>query len=208
MPSISPRRIATTIPLVLAGAALASALAGVSAAAPRHTPTASSAAPQHVTGFLLSRQPHTLARGTKVSSRSLGQRVFLNAKHGFALADTGQAQYPAETRNAGKTWRTDGPALHLNAAQAPFAVTEVGAANAHTFYAFGSGQVADVTGDGGRHWYRTNLGELVVAVVPGGGNRVVAYAQASRGSTATTSQYVTHDGGHHWSLSTRLGGGF
>ena len=47
--------------------------------------------------------------------------MFTDGKHGFALAE-GQAQYPAATNDGGKTWKTNGPALHVNAAQAPLAV--------------------------------------------------------------------------------------
>src|SRR5246500_961907 len=108
--------------LVVSAVALGAAIFGASVAA--------AAGPQlTVTGTLISRPAHTLAPGSKVSgSKIFGQRVFVDATHGFALVDTGQAQYPAASTDGGKTWKTDGPALHLNAAQAPLAVTQIGAA--------------------------------------------------------------------------------
>src|ERR1700683_5267253 len=88
--------------LALGCLALGSVLATTSAAA---TP-----APQKtVKGSLITRRSGTLAPGAKVTSRNLGQRVFVNASDGFALASVGQAQYPAATTNGGKTWKTDGP---------------------------------------------------------------------------------------------------
>ena len=96
----------------------------------------------------------------------VGQRVFVNATHGFALVDSGQAQYPAATADGGKTWKTDGPALHLDAAQAPLAVVDVGTAGRNTVFAWGTGQVIDTTSDGGKHWYRALFTQgIPVAVV-------------------------------------------
>jgi hypothetical protein len=140
-----------------------------------------------------------------VRSADLGQRIFVNARRGFALANVDGGTYPAATDNGGKTWRTDGPALHLNAAQAPLAVLDVGAANGHTFFAFGGGQVVDATRDGGKHWWQAFLGDVVMAVVarPGGG--LVAFAQTASGTKAVTLVYVSTDGGRHWHLNDRLG---
>jgi photosystem II stability/assembly factor-like uncharacterized protein len=165
-----------------------------------------SAAPQRITAARITRPPGTLAPGTGVRASSLGQRVFPNASHGFALADVGGAQYPAATTNGGRTWKTDGPALHLNAAQAPLAVVDVGARNTRTFFAFGGGQVVDVTSDGGRTWWRAFLGDVVLAVVPrlSGGLTAISQDAGSRGS-AVTLVYISTDGGKHWRLSHRFG---
>jgi hypothetical protein len=95
------------------------------------------------------------------------QLVFADASVGFALANAGEAQYPARTLD----------------------------------YAYGS-SVVSVTTDGGRSWWETFLGELVVAVVPGPRNHLVAYVQQQldpdRGLDAVTWQYVSRDGGRHW----------
>lgn len=159
-----------------------------------------------VTGSLITRPPHTLAPGSAVRASALtGQRVFLDATHGFALAGVGQAQYPAATTNGGRTWQTDGPALHLDAAQAPLAVTEIGAAGRRTIFAYGSGQVIDATSDGGRHWYRALFNGLPMAVVRNGRGHLVAFVDGETGANGTW-QYVSKNGGRTWRLDSTVGG--
>jgi hypothetical protein len=106
----------------------------------------------------------------------LTNRVFANDSDGFALADQGSAQYPARSVDGGRTWRVDGPQMHIDAADAPEGVNDVGVLSAHTSFAFGS-SVVDVTSNGGRSWWETFLGEAVVAVVRGSKNELVAYVQ-------------------------------
>src|ERR1700761_7048788 len=131
--------------------------------------------PATVTAAAITRQAHTLAPGSKVKGSAVfGNRVFINATDGFALVDTGQAQYPAATTDGGKTWKTDGPALHLNAAQAPLAGVDIGATGPRTIFAYGTGQAVDVTGDGGKHWYRALFQGTAMAVVRGIGKQLVA----------------------------------
>lgn len=150
-------------------------------------------------------------RGTAVPSSSLfTSRVFANARDGFALANDGQAQYPVRTTDGGRTWRIDGPQFHIDAADGPEGVGYVGAAGPRTFFAYGS-SVADVTTNAGRTWWETFLGEQVMAVVPGmGPHELVAYVQQSvsnnHANPALTWQYVSRDGGRHWTYSTGLGG--
>ena len=207
-------RSATRRLLALAALIVPAALGGViasgfSSAAARTSSRAKAAltVPQTVTATLITRPLGTLQPGTHVSHADLGPREFPNSHVGFSLASVGQAQYPAETVNGGRTWRTNGPALHLNAAQAPLAVVFTGASSARTFYAFGGGQVVDATGDGGRHWWRTFLGDAPIAVVPRLGGGLVAFTQDanSSGSGGVTLVYVSTDGGHHWHHSTRFG---
>jgi len=129
--------------LVVSAAALGSGASVAAAAGPQQT----------IIGTLISRPSGTLAPGSTVNaSKIFGNRVFTDAKHGFALAQAGQAQYPVATTNGGQTWKTDGAALHLNAAQAPLAVIDIGAASQKTIFAWGTGQVIDATSDGGKHW--------------------------------------------------------
>jgi photosystem II stability/assembly factor-like uncharacterized protein len=138
----------------------------------------------------------------------VGKRVFLGATHGFALAEVGQAEYPVVTNDGGKTWRTNGPALHLNAAQAPLAVTDAGAANRHTDFACCGGQVVDATADSGRHWWRAFLGDLVLAVTSRPGGKLIAVAQVAANASGTKAAnwvYVSTDGGHHWNYDPREG---
>jgi hypothetical protein len=173
-----------------------------------HPSAASSPSPpKTITARRIKRRANTLRPGTPVrSSDVFGVRAFPTPLRGFALAGVGEAQYPAATVDGGRTWRTDGPALHVNAAQAPLSVTNVGAANRRTFFAYGGGQVVDVTSNGGKRWWQAFLGDLVLSVTPSG-NRLVAVVQNATGSgaTAQTVVYVSRDGGRHWHLNNKLG---
>jgi photosystem II stability/assembly factor-like uncharacterized protein len=197
----SPRTAVLT--LVVSAGALGWAIAGAPLA-----PAAAPRAPKTVKASRITRPAHTLAPGSAVAAnRIFGNRVFADAKHGFALVDKGQAQYPAATTDGGKTWKTDGPALHLNAAQAPLSVTNIGAASRRTIFAWGSGQVIDVTSNGGKQWYRALFQGLPVAVVKNPQGHLVAFVDGSgSGSSGVTSQYVSKDGGKSWHLDNRIGG--
>ncbi len=172
------------------------------------TSTAAPPPPPHtITARALRARARTLRKGTPVSASKLfGVRAFVNASRGFALVAVGDAQYPAATVNGGSTWRTDGPALHVNAADAPESVLDIGAANKHTVFAYGGGQVVDVTSDSGAHWWQAILGDDVLSVVAFG-NRLIAVAQdaTGSGSQAQTVVYVSRDGGRHWHLNSNLG---
>jgi hypothetical protein len=166
---------------------LAALLAAIAAAAPPGPP-------HRLTARHMRARPGAVARGTIIKPGDLfSPRVFANGSVGFALADLGSAQYPARSVDGGRTWRIDGPQLHIDAADAPEAVGFVGVAGPRTFFAYGSSAV-DVTTDGGRTWWETFLGELVVAVVPGPRHELIAYVQESQ----AIGQYVSHDGGRHW----------
>lgn len=193
--------------LLLAGAGVGTVVLGVSSAATPSAPTP----PATLTAQLNKRQRGTAKVGTRVPLSGLGQRVFINQRVGFALGSVGQAQYPAKTTDGGAVWKTFGPALHLNAAQAPLSVTEVGATGARTIYFYGSGQVVDATGDGGKHWWRAFTQELSVAVVPGIGRRLLWFTQTAvngNNANAVTWPYVSTNGGKTWHYTTALGGGF
>src|SRR5947209_18689553 len=65
-------------------------------------------------------RPGAAPRGTAVNSADLlTARVFYNASVGFALANVSSAQYPSRSVDGGKTWRIDGPQVHIDAADAP-----------------------------------------------------------------------------------------
>jgi hypothetical protein len=188
---------AITAATAVAGAGIA---VGVSSAA--------SSSPSTVTAGLLKVKPGTVKPGTAVSTSALGTRVFPGSSTGFALAELSSGTYPAASSNGGRTWKTDGPVLHENAAQAPLVVQWAGAANSHTFFAYGGpggGQVVDVTADGGKHWYGAILGDVVTAVVPGSG-RLVAFVQDSTagGSSVKTDVYVSTNGGRTWKLTDKF----
>ncbi|MFZ0043469.1 MAG: hypothetical protein WAK93_19325 [Solirubrobacteraceae bacterium] len=161
-----------------------------------------------VTGSVIRRPSHTLAPGSTVSAKTIfGHRVFTSATNGVALVDTGQAQYPAASTNGGKTWKTNGPALHLNAAQAPLAVVDIGASNRNVIYAWGTGQVIDTTSNGGKQWYRSVFQGLPVAVVTDPQGHLVAFIDGSgTGSHGASYQYVSKNGGRTWRYDTTVGG--
>ena len=154
------------------------------------------------------RPPFRLARpGTVVrASAVVGQRVFLNAGEGVALATSGSAQYPVLSIDGGYRWQIAGPPLHVDAADGAEAVQSVGIANARTFFAYGS-SVVDVTTDRGRTWWESSLGEDVVAVARTTVNALVAvveqYKSNQAHSPAVVSQYVSRDGGRHWRYTTQ-----
>lgn len=200
MPLIPSLRIVAAA-VAVSAAAIGVLVTGTSTAAP-------GGPAQTVNATLISRPAHTLAPGSRVSpSRIFGNRVFSDAKHGFALVQTGQAEYPAATTDSGKTWKTNGPAFHIDAAQAPLAVIYIGAASQKTIFAWGTGQVIDATSDGGKHWYRALFQGLPVAVVNNPLGHLVAFVDgAGSGSGAATAQYVSKNGGKTWRLDNTVGG--
>ncbi len=179
----------------------------------RSAPGAAASSPrprQHIRAGRLVPRPYAATPDGQVSSRDLfTNRVFIDAKVGFALANVGNAQYPAVSRDGGRTWRIDGPQVHVDAADGPEAVGYVGAAAPRTFFAYGSSAV-DVTTDGGTTWWEALPGELVTAVVAPFPGLLVTYVQQSVSNDhvnpAVTWEYVSRDGGRHWTYSTDLGG--
>lgn len=199
---------------LLIGAGLAAALIpfAVGVASASSGPTRAFAAsnpPATITATRIARPRGTLARGSRVRSAAVdSQRTFLDARHGFALANTGGADYPVATVDGGRTWRTDGPAVHLDAAQAPLAVVDAGAANLHTYFACCGAQVVDATGDGGKHWWRAFIGDVVLAVFTRPNGELITVAQtasSATGSAADTWIYTSRDGGHRWHRDAREG---
>jgi hypothetical protein len=167
-----------------------------------HATAAPPAAQRTLTGGLISRRPGTLGPGTIVRSGKLFKRVFLDSQHGFALAGVGQAQYPAATSNGGRTWRTSGPALHVNAAQAPLVVNEVGVLSRKVYFAAGGGEVVDATPDGGKHWYQTLFGGGVLGAIPANGKLLAVIA--SYETPVSTWVYGSSDGGKTWHYEAGL----
>jgi hypothetical protein len=185
----SPRRAAVTG--IASVALLGSGFALTTAAANTPKP------PETVKATQIVRQSGTLAPGSNVAAGKVtGQRTFTTASRGFALATVGQADYAVTTSDAGKTWKTDGPALHLAALQAPFSVSFIGAVNRNVVFAWGGGQVIDTTNNGGKTWYRALFTSgSPVAVVRDFTGHLLAFVQSSGSSTV---KYVSKDGGRSW----------
>jgi hypothetical protein len=185
--------------------------AGASAGSAHAAIAATSGPAKTIHAQKLAVRPETLPVGTRLPGSRIGISTYIGASFGVALGAGSQAQYPVQTGNGGRTWRTDGPALHIDAANAPFSVSTVSAATKKLQYAYGSGQVVDVTSGGGPTWRSALFDGVVMAVVPAAGrkNTLIAFVDEATGSNqakATTYQYVTRDGGRTWHLSTALGG--
>ena len=194
----------TSVATGLLALALLIALQGpsASAAAVRLSP------PSTVSGTLISRPAGALKPGTVVGSSAVGLRIFPSAKDGFALASVADGQYPVTSVDGGISWRIDGPPLHVNAAQAPLVVGQIGATGQKTFFAWGGpgsgGQSVDVTSDGGAHWYRAILGAEVEAVVSRSKGELLAFTQGQT-DPASIWIYLSKDGGREWHYSSAGG---
>ncbi len=116
--------------------------------------------------------PEELRPGTVVSAGFKGVRVFANRRDGFAISDLPQAgygTYPLATTDGGKTWRTDGPVLHIPAAQGALGVGQAGVLGPGFYFAWcgACNTVIDVTPDAGQHWWRTFMPGDVLGVLSG-----------------------------------------
>lgn len=200
---LSPRTVVAGV--VVGATTLGFGSIGVSGASTRAS-AAATKPPLVVRAGRIRQRTGTLAPGTRVRSTQVaGQRVFTDAKHGFALASVGQADYPVATSDGGKTWKTNGPALHLHAAQAPLAVAFIGAVNRRTVFAWGGGQVIDTTRDGGNSWYGALFTNgSPIAVVHDFGGRLLAFVGSFNGTKIW--QYVSKDGGRTWRYKTTVSG--
>ncbi len=199
-----PVAAAVTLAVCTATAVGVSQASGRTAARAAASPPASVAARQ-----IPASAPPFSRPGTIVSSRDLGNRVFVSAEDGFALATTGLGggtTYPAATVNGGKTWRIDGPEFHVSAANAPNVVTQVGAASPATYFAYGGPGGAEsvvVSTDAGKHWWRAYMPGVPLAVVYGpvgatGKSGLLAFV---RSGPTELWEYTSTDGGRRWSFS-------
>ena len=105
-----------------------------------------------------------------MSASFIGIRVFADRRTGFAITNilkAGDGTYPVATTNAGNTWRTDGPVLHIPAAQGAIAVGQAGVAGTRIEFAWcgACNNVIDITPDAGKHWWQANMPGQVLSVV-------------------------------------------
>lgn len=199
MPGVRISRTAAAALLLAGGAAGLVSSLGVASGASTRPLAAAAAPPRTVTAQLIAASPGELAPGTKVRSRAIfSNRVFIDAKHGFALASPPEADYAVATSDGGKTWRIDSPALHRHAANAPLVVSYIDAVSRKSLFAWGGGQVIDTTSNGGRSWYQTLFPDTgPIAVVPSGfGGQLLAFIGSFSG--AATWKYTSKDGGRTW----------
>jgi hypothetical protein len=202
----------------VAGALAIIVLAGCGSAHSAATPTraAGSSAvptpPQRLTAtrMAIRNTPFGVIKsGTVIPGREVGARAFAESRHGFGLANiTNGETFPAATTNGGRTWRIDGPAFHVPAANGPAGVSYTGVASRRTYFAYGS-SVVDVTTDGGTSWWQTFLGEFVLVVLARHGHLIAVVQQQAASNTQSLKAvdwvYVSRDGGRHWHHNDKLG---
>jgi len=140
--------------------------------------------------------------------------VFANHRVGFAITDLPQAgdgTYPVATSDSGKTWRTDGPVLHVPAAQGPVAVGQAGVLGPKIYFAWcgACNMVIDATPDAGKHWWQTFMPGNVLAVIGGTDPRagltaiVEGPTSAPNGRGASLWAYLSTDG-RRWTYKYSL----
>ena len=107
--------VAATVGVVGAGALVVSSwtTASSNASVGKTNPATAVPAPTpplRLAARRLRQRPHAVSSGSVVSSSDVfTDRVFANARNGFALANDGEAQYPALSTDGGRRWRIDGP---------------------------------------------------------------------------------------------------
>ncbi len=130
--------------------------------------------------------------------------MFTSAQDGVALVSVHGELMPARTTDGGRVWRIDGPGLFTEgAADAAAIVNNLDAESASTFYAYGGGQVVDITSDGGRIWRQAIFQGLEAGVSPVD-HGLAAYVDQSNstGTQGITVQFYTPNGGRSWRAVT------
>ena len=164
------------------------------------SPTRSPLPDTKVTVRTIPRAQDLPANGTRIEVPREDRRLFLDSRDGVALVSVHDEAMPVRTTDGGRVWRIDGPGLFTeNAADAAIVVDDLDAQDASTFYAFGGGNVVDITSDGGRVWRQATFQGLEVSVSPVA-KGLAAYVDQSdnTGSRSLTIQFYTTDGGRSW----------
>lgn len=192
--------------IVLAASGLSLLASQVSSSGAATTPAPKP--PATITAHPMAKPSRGILPGSIVRSSELGVRTFPSAENGFALATIAGATYPVGTVDGGKTWRVDGPVLHIPAANAPAVVTLSGAGSPDTYFAFpgpGGGQLVDVTADGGRRWWQASFPGQVLSVIDTQ-RTLIAFTQIPVTASRTEFWvYASKDGGQQWKYGTRFG---
>jgi hypothetical protein len=164
------------------------------------SPTTSPLPDTKVTVRTIPRDHDLPANGTRVEVSRQDRRVFIDSQDGVALVSVREEAMPARTTDGGRVWRIDGPGLFTEeAADAAIIVDDLDAEDASTFYAYGGGNVVDITSDGGRVWRQATFQGLEASVSPVA-KGLAAYVDQSNstGSRGLTIQFYTTNGGRSW----------
>lgn len=214
---LTPRRPLAAIGLLCSLLLAACGASSAPHAASRSSTTAPNNAspPKTVTARRLRPSaPTGLRPGTPVGSGFTGVRVFANRHVGFAttnLPQAGGGTYPVATSDSGRRWRTDGPVLHIPAAQGSVAIGQAGVLGPKIYFAWcgACNTVIDVTPDAGKHWWQTFMPGNVLAVIGGSDPRAGLTAiiegptSASNGRGASLWDYLSTNG-RRWTYKYSL----
>ena len=132
-----------------------------------------------------------------------GRRVYVSARDGFTLVDVRGGLVPARTTDAGKVWQVDGPSLYIpGAADSANTINNFDAQTPSLFYAYGGGNVVDITSDGGRVWRQAIFQGLQVGVLPvqHGLLAYVEYFSTAHPHKSSIRRFLTTNGGRDWHL--------
>jgi hypothetical protein len=101
-----------------------------------------------------------LAPGTAVPASEVFQETLKSGQQGspvngdaYGLASVQSQTYPVITTNGGQSWSIDGPIFHIDAADAPAVVDQIGNALTETVFVWGDSGHVVVSTDGGEHWW-------------------------------------------------------
>jgi len=145
-------------------------------------------------------KPPYAVRGTVISASTLANRVFVNHSDGVSISAYKDAQYAACTTDSGRIWKVCSPHVHVNAADAPDVITEVGADGGTRYlYAGPTGGDSVVVSTNTVDWYRARFQHPVAMVV----DDVLAPKQTIDvfdDSPSGILLYQSSDGGKTWKL--------
>ncbi|WP_249019730.1 hypothetical protein [Conexibacter sp. S30A1] len=104
--------------------------------------------------------------GTAVRLSQVDSIEFATEQVGYALGGPQGSTFPLKTTDGGHRWFIDGPAFFLPVADGAASVSDMAATSATEAYAYGGqgGSSIVMTTDAGKRWWRTYLGQAVVAV--------------------------------------------
>lgn len=157
---------------------------------------ATAASPRTITASVVPANGKPYARpGTFVGQSGLSNRAYVSRTRGFALWTGRGVTYPACTTKTGRSWFICGPHLHVNAADAPDVVTQVGA-HGHEYFTYGGpgGAESIVVSTNERTWHRAYMPGVPEAVSADASGKLFAFVVAG----GSLSKWTSNNGGRTW----------